>query len=386
MRIGVFTDSYKPYTSGVVRSIETFSQEMRSNGHEVFIFAPRYNEYEKEEGVFRFVSVPAPTQKNFSLAIPLSWNISSTMKKIKLDLIHVHSPFLMGNLGKRVAKKHHLPLVFTYHTLYDKYTHYLPVLQEPSKQLVKKMSIDFANSCDLVVTPTLAIKNHLFASGVKATVVNIPTGLNLAEFRSGDPDWLRERYNIPKENLILLYVGRLGKEKNIEFLFDCFNSVLKNNPRLTLALVGDGPLEEKIKSLISELKIESNVILTGLLDKEDVIHCYTGADIFVFASVTETQGLVLVEAKAAGTPAVAVAAFGAKEMVKHGEDGFLSTMDKEQYTRYLRLLVNNDKLRAKMSLKARENAKLFSAEYTTRMLLVEYDKLLSREKSSIGLK
>jgi len=376
MRIGIFTDSYRPYTSGVVNSIDTFSRQLRKKGHETFIFSPSYPNSEKEENVFRFVSIPSPTHKDFTLAIPLSFHISATIKQIRLDLIHVHSPFLMGYLGSRCAKRHQLPLVFTYHTLYDQYTHYMPFLRNTSKQFIKNLGVDFANKCDLVITPTGVVKDYLVGSGVKVPVTSIPTGLDMEEFETYDESWMRKKFRIPRDHSVLLFVGRLGKEKNVEFLLRCFNRVLRTDPRVTLVLVGSGPEEQSLRALLKEMGISSRVVFTGLQAKKNVINCYAGSDIFVFPSVTETQGIVFLEAKALGLPAVAVSAFGAKEMIKHGEDGFLSSHDEDDYTKYLLDLVQNHTLRQEMSQKARERARFFSSAYTTDRLIHEYRNLL----------
>lgn len=377
MRIGIFTDSYRPYTSGVVKSIDTFSRELRKKGHETYIFSPNYPNSEKEENVFRFASVPAPTQKDFSLAIPLSFHISATIKRTKLELIHVHSPFLMGYLGSRCAKRHQLPLVFTYHTLYDQYTHYMPFLRNTSKQFMKNLGVDFSNKCDLVITPTNAVKKYLTDNGVTAPICNIPTGLNMSEFEHMDKEWLRECYKIPKDHVVLLFVGRLGKEKNIDFLIRCFHRVLKQLPKISLVLVGSGPEEQSLRSLSNRLGIGDRLIFTGLQEKRNVINCYAGADIFVFPSVTETQGIVLLEAKAAGLPAVAISAFGAAEMIKDGEDGFLSPHDEGTFTEYLLTLIKDQELREEMSRKAFSNINFYSAEYTTELLIEEYTNLVS---------
>ena len=244
LKIGFFTDSYRPYTSGVVRSIETFSEELQSMGHQVYIFAPQYKNYnKKEEGVFRFLSLPSPTNRDYSLPIPLSPTIRATIKKIDLDVIHVHSPFLLGRLGARVAHQEKLPLVSTYHTLYDKYVHYLPFAQSFSKKVVQKIATDFSNTCDLVIVPTGVIGKLIRQAGVTVSIKIIPTGINIRDYAQGDPFWLKQTYNIPLQDKVLLCVGRLGQEKNLDFLLQAFARVQKQISNLTLVLVGSGPLK-----------------------------------------------------------------------------------------------------------------------------------------------
>jgi 1,2-diacylglycerol 3-alpha-glucosyltransferase len=376
MRIGIFTDSYKPYVSGVVKSIDTFDRELRKKGHETFIFCPCYPNCGKEERVFRFASITAPTNRDFHLAIPLSSRISATIKRAQLDIVHVHSPFLMGNLGAWSARRHHLPLVFSHHSLYDQYTHYMPFLQGPSKQIIKGMGVGFSNKCSLVITPTGVVRDHLVKSGVRVPVVSIPTGLDMAEFASYDPLWLRRTFGIPNDHFVLLFVGRLGKEKNLYFLLQAFQRTLSVEPRVTLVLVGKGPEEESLRRVLEERGISRNVVFTGLQRNQNMVNCYAGADIFSFPSVTETQGLVLLEAKALGVPVVAVSAFGAREMVRHGEDGFLSPHDEAAFSRYLLTLLQNPMLRESMGRKAKENSWRFTAGYTTELLIKEYEKLV----------
>jgi 1,2-diacylglycerol 3-alpha-glucosyltransferase len=200
LNIAFFTDSYLPYTSGVVRSIETFSAEFRALGHQVYIFAPDYPNCPKLENVFRFKSLPSIAHKDFTLAIPISPRLENTLQELKIDIIHVHSPFLLGRLGAKAAKKNRIPLIYTYHTLYDQYVHYVPIAQNFSRWLVRKMSKDFCNLCDLVVTPTSMIEDLLRKYGVRTSIETIPTGINLKNFEKGDHSWLRASYPIAPGN------------------------------------------------------------------------------------------------------------------------------------------------------------------------------------------
>ncbi|HHX51491.1 MAG TPA: glycosyltransferase family 4 protein, partial [Clostridia bacterium] len=354
MKIGFFTDSYRPYTSGVVRSIETFSSELQSVGHQVYIFAPQYKNYtKKEEGVFRFVSLPSPTNREYTLPIPISPKVRPTIKKLGLDVIHVHSPFLLGRLGARLAHQEKLPLVYTYHTLYDKYVHYLPFAQSFSKKVVQKIATDFCNTCNLVIVPTGVIGKVIRQAGVTAPVINIPTGINIKDYAQGDPLWLKRTYGIPSQDKVLLFVGRLGQEKNLDFLVQAFAQVQHQIPDLTLVLVGSGPQESVLKQTAAQMNMSDKIVFTGNLNPSSVINCYLGADLFVFASVTETQGLVIGEAKAGGLPVVAVDAFGVKEMVEHGESGFLTPLVLDEFSSRITSLLTNDQLYQYMSEQAR---------------------------------
>lgn len=383
MNIGFFTDSYRPYTSGVVRSIETFTKELKQLGHQVYIFAPQYKDCEKEPGVFRYASLPSPTNQDFSLAIPISFRARPLVRQLKLDIIHVHSPFLMGRLGARLARSERIPLVYTYHTLYDKYVHYVPFAQEISSKVVQKIATDFSNRCDLVIVPTSVIGDVIRQNGVRAPIENIPTGIETSDYKYGDPHWLRETYRIPANHRILLFVGRIGQEKNLEFLIRCFNIVQQQLPETSLVLVGGGPQEQELKEMVVSLGIQDKVIFTGTLDKKLVINCYLGADLFVFASVTETQGLVIGEAKAAGLPVVAIDAFGVKEMVTHEHSGFLTQLDEQEFVDRIINLLQDNNLYRKMSATAKQEAQLITAEACTRRLLEAYQSICQTKSSAV---
>ncbi len=356
MKIGVFTDSYLPYTSGVVRSIEVFTRELTDMGHDIYIFAPSYPRCQKENRIFRFASLPAPTNPDYSLAIPFSIKLKPVMRKLDLDIIHVHSPFLLGRLGAKYARRMGIPLVFTFHTLYDQYVHYVPLGQEITKEITRRVCRDFCNGCDLVIAPTEIVAEHLGKLGVKARIESIPTGIEIDKLSSGEKNWLKEKYSIRSDKKILLFVGRLGVEKNVNLLLEAFSAIHSRRQESCLVLVGSGPEEEKLKKKVQRLGLDGEVIFTGRLPWQEVVHCYSSADIFVFTSVTETQGLVIAEAKAAGMPVVAVRAYGVSEMVEDGLDGFLTNLDLDEFIEKVVLLLSDDGLREKMSRRAKENA------------------------------
>lgn len=384
MKIGVFTDSFRPYTSGVVRSIELFSREFTSRGHEVYIFGPDYPllHLPKEEGVFRFISVPAPTMPEFSLPIPISVQLGSTIKKLKLDIIHSHSPFLLGSMGARAARKFRLPLVFTFHTLYDQYVHYFPFVGNASKNLVQNIARDFCNRCNTVIGPSRLVGNYLDRIGVKSPVVIIPTGIDLDEFKNVNSNWLRENYNIPNDKKVLLFVGRLGKEKNIAFLLKAFQIVEKRFPQVVLVLVGKGPQENYLRRLINKMGLKDKVLFTGVLPRNKIVHCYASADLFVFPSVTETQGLVIGEAKAVGLPVVAIRAYGPAEMVDNGEDGLLTDLSVNSFAESALQLLHDRKLYKSMSSKALENVKTISSVNCAERMLNVYQELINSGASA----
>lgn len=385
LKIGIFTDSYRPYTSGVVRSIETFSEELRAQGHEIFIFAPDYPNCHKENKVYRFSSIPAPTNHEFTLAVPFSIRLRSTLKKLNLDIIHVHSPFLLGRLGARCARKLNIPLVFTFHTLYDQYVHYVPFGQKITKELTKKFCADFCNHCDLVIVPTSIIGEHLYNWGVRSKIQPIPTGIKIKDYQTEQKNWLQSKYNIAPDYKILICVGRLGKEKNLSFIINSFKHITNAFPATKLVIVGNGPEKNNLVNQAKGLGLDDKVIFTGTLSKEEMALAYNSAHIFVFASVTETQGLVVGEAKAAGLPVVAVKAFGISEMVEDNVDGFLTDLDINEFTQKISLLLQDGQLLATLGQNAIRNAEKISSYNCANMLIQCYNETIKNYKKDIKL-
>lgn len=397
MKIGFFADSYEPYVSGVVRSLKTFATYLERRGHEVYIFAPSYPGCEKStEKVFRFPSLRAPTHPDFTLAFPFAPRLLRAVPDLKLEVIHVHSPFLLGLAGLYCARRWGLPLVFTYHTLYEEYVHYVPLPPALTRPLTISWVRFFCQRCDLVVAPTASVREVIRAHGVAAPVAVIPTGIELERFQRGDRRRGRARFGLGEEELVLLFVGRLGKEKNLDFLFRAFHKVISGEgpcggPAAAerpcrLLLVAGGPAEGELRALARELGIESQVTFAGQLAPEEVPDCYAAADLFVFPSLTETQGLVLVEAKAAGLPTVAIRAFGVQDVVRDREDGYLTAPDLGEFAGRVGELLRQEELRRRMGEAARRNAQEFAAPATAERLEKAYLEVLTANNHEIGAK
>lgn len=383
MNIGIFSDSYRPYISGVVRSIDSFTSELRKMGHNVYIFAPKYDNESDEISVFRFPSVRPLVYQDFALAIPVSSKFKSTLAKLDLDIIHTHSPFILGQLGAHYAKKDGVPLVFTYHTLYDEYVHYFPLVEPVAKRAVVRYAAKYCNRADQIITPTTVVAKMVRNYGVSTPISVLPTGIDYDLFSSGDPHWLRERYGIGPNEKILLFVGRLSQEKNLDFLFHTVRLVGRKKPSLQLRLVvvAGGPERKHLEKLAKSLGIRSNILFTGPLPPEHVAHCYRGADLFTFPSCSETQGLVLIEAMAAGLPPVAIAANGVLDMVNHGSDGILTDLDLEQFSNAIIMLLEDEEQRQRLGEAAKEKAATLSRENMALKLVALYEDVIGRGKS-----
>lgn len=380
MKIGFFTDSYRPYISGVVRSIESFARELKRRGHEVYIFAPRYPSVDDDEvNIYRFPSFRAPTYPDFYIGLPIPWPVKSLIREWDLDVIHVHSPFLLGQLGAFFARRLSLPLVFTYHTLYDQYVHYFPIASGLVKRCVIGIAKSFCNRCDLVITPTSVIRDLLQGYGVTTSIIPIPTGIEVQRFSGGKTDYLRRALGIPEKDIILLFVGRIGKEKNLEYLLEVFSLVVKEARDTVLVLVGSGPETEHLQERSRELGVAERVLFAGFLEPEKVAEAYRSADLFVFPSVTETQGLVLAEAMAAGLPVVAQAAYGSLAMVKDGVTGYLCREGRERFAELILTLVRDTRLREEMGAAARRRAEQLAADKMALRLETAYKALINGE-------
>ena len=372
LNIGIFTDSYRPYVSGVVRSIETFRRDLERLGHRIFIFAPDYPGTKPENNVFRYLSLPAPTQPDFFFPIPLSFRHSSIINSIQLDIIHVHTPFLMGTLGAAMARRFNLPLLFTYHTLYQNYTHYFPMGRSISNQLLKRWNKNFCNRCDAIIAPSLFVKDLIRETGVNKPVHIIPTGLNLDEYYGNDHNWLKKRCNMYPWEKVILHVGRLAREKNVRFILDVVQELSLNClVPFKLVIVGTGPEENELKHLCHQKNIEKHVIFTGQVTYSELLKCYSGGDIFVFASQTETQGIVLIEAKASSMPVVALDALCMDGIVTNGIDGFL-VENKETFVDKLRFLLENEDRSREMGNMGKNNTANFSAPFLAEKLARTY--------------
>ena len=310
MKIGFFTDTYFPQVSGVATSIKTLKDELEKNGHEVYIFTttdPNADKLEKD--VIRMPSVPFISFKERRVVVRGMWYAYLVAKELELDLIHTHTEFGAGILGKMVAKKLKVPSIHTYHTMYEDYLHYIANGKVIRQSHVKYFSRLFVNHTTGVVCPSERVIDTLRSYGVTAPLRVIPTGIEIEKFRrpditKEDIHKLRTSLDIQEDDLMILSLSRISYEKNIQALINGFPQVIDKYPNARLVIVGNGPYVEELKELIKELEIESFVQFTGEVDNKDVALYYQSADYFVCASTSETQGLTYTEAMAAGTPCV----------------------------------------------------------------------------------
>lgn len=315
MRVGFFTEVYHPVVNGIVASLDGLAAGLRELSHEVYFFAPRVPGYEEEEDgpVYRMPSLPLPVSAQYRLTLPVVNRRNRHAIVNRLDVLHAHSPFVTGWMSVRYARRLRIPLVYTYHTRLEEYAHYVPFEPNATRRAASTLTRSFANLADAVIVPTPAMRERLLELGVTARVEVIPSGIDLRRFASGKrSSAVRESLGMREGERMLLFVSRLAREKNAELLIDAL--ALCTTP-LRLVIAGDGPEREALEARALARGIAERVKFLGEVDRDSLPELYANADAFVFASVTETQGLVLVEALAAGTPVLAADAPQIREVL-----------------------------------------------------------------------
>ena len=357
MRIALFTNNYLPFCGGVTISVETLRRGLQDRGHQVWVMAPRFRGVpDGDPGVLRYPSIPATTYPEFPLAIPYAPTMAARVRALDVDVFHAHHPFLLGPAAGRLARRAGRPLVFTYHTRYEKYAHYVPLTRTLVEAAAVRLSTRFAARVDAVIAPSVVVRDELVRRGVRAPVTVIPTGVDLARFRRGDRGAARRALGLPDGDPVLLYVGRLDREKSVDRVLLAFERVASTVRRARLLVVGHGKEAERLRRRAARLAAAGGVQFLGVRAHDTLPTCYQAADLFLFASETETQGLVLAEAAACGLPAVAVNASGCDEVVRDGETGLLTKSDPTALAEAAIGLLLDGERRAAMALRARDVA------------------------------
>lgn len=366
MRIAFFTNNYLPNVYGVPMSIETLRKEFESLGHEVFIFAPNYSDYrDSNSQVFRYPSIDIEIKFRLPLGIPYSRKADKIIENLDLDIIHSHHPNLLGSAALRWAKKKNIPLIFTWHTLYDQYTNFVPFLPAKfSANWIIRKAVKYANQSDVVIVPTESVAPIIQTWGVEKEIISVATGVTEEEFSNPDKNKIREKYGIKKDEILLLLVSRLTEEKNIHFIFSALADILKENVKTKFMLVGDGYLLSELKSKAKMAGLEDKIIFVGVAKREDIKNYYAAGDVFVYASRSETQGMIITEAMYVGLPIVAVRATGIESLVENGKNGILTSEDKTEFISAIKELIENKSLREKM---AEESTKIAKERYTAKI-------------------
>ncbi len=382
MRIGFFTDYAYPGGFGVEFAMNSFRDGLQKLGHEIYIYAPRDKEIkDAAENIFRFRAWKF--QKNPKMFfnfpfLPVGKSLKEVMN-FKLDIVHSQSPFALGLLAKRIARRQGIPLLYTHHTdfptwiranMWDK--KFLPRLSE---WWVKK----YVNKNDAATAPSSKMKTVLLESGVKKPVYVLPNSIDTKLFKKDESgaELVRRQYGISRESKVLIFVGRLAREKNLIFLLKAFGEILKSQKNVVLLLVGDGYQLDELKKTSKALGVERNVIFTGFVPHDQVPAYYSASDVYVMPSLSETMGLVVVEAASCGLPVVALDDLAFRDTVFEGENGFLvGAREPAAFAEKILTLLHDAELHQKFSLKAVEVAERFSNEELTKKLMEIYQSLI----------
>jgi len=324
MRIVMMTNTYLPHIGGVARSVTAFSEAYRQLGHEVLVVAPEFEGRDPQErGVVRVPAIQKFNGSDFSLILPVSGALDDAIVRFEPTIIHSHHPFLVGSAALRLAAQLALPLVFTHHTMYEEYTHYVPGDSPLLKRFVATLSTHYANACQHVFAPSASVAEVLRERGVTTPIDVIPTGLRSEFFNAGSGEGMRAALGIPAQAFVVGHIGRLAPEKNLEYLGEALMRFLVECPQAHALIVGSGPCAASLRAQAAAAGVANRVVMPGTLDHPLLASAYRAMDVFAFASKTETQGMVLTEALAGGTPVLALDAPGAREVVIDGANGRL---------------------------------------------------------------
>lgn len=381
MNIVMLTNTYTPHVGGVARSVQAFAAEYRHRGHRVLVVAPEFADRPQDEPhVVRIPAIQNFNGSDFSAVLPVSGLLTEALDAFRPDLVHSHHPYLLGMTALRVARYRGLPLVFTHHTLYEQYTHYVPVDSPALRRFVIELATRYANLCDQVFAPSESIAALLRERGVEAPIAVVPTGVNLERFAQGDAAGFRGRMGIPDNAFVVGHLGRLAPEKNLVFLAEAVAAFLKTAPRAHFLLVGKGSSEADIRAIFEREGLSERLHVAGILEPPQLADAYHAMDVFAFASRSETQGMVLTEAMAAGVPVVGLDASGVREVVRDGRNGrLLHGEDSAAFAAALQWVADLPRT-ARQALKqgARDTAEDFSMPRSAATALGCYEALRAR--------
>lgn len=392
MRIGLFTDSYPPYINGVSTSVATLKRALEKQGHIVYVVTVSNNalkyEYDQEERIVKVPGIPIGIYDyRLSRIYPLS--MINTMRNWNLDVVHSHTEFGIGILARLFAKQFNIPLVHTYHTLYEDYTHYIThgYFEKSSKKIVEYLTKFYCDktATELIVTTNKIYKLFREKYKFEKNIHIVPTGMEVEKFfkenvNYKDVDRLKRKLGIQRKDFVILFVGRLASEKNVEFLINCQKELVKKIKNIKLLIVGDGPDKEKYEELSKENGLENNIIFNGKAAWEEMPIYYHCADLFATASTTETQGLTVIEAMASGVVPLCIEDEAFLSTVTADLNGIIFKDEKEYCDAVLKLYKDNQ-LRNKISNQARVQAEHCSSKTFADRVLEVYERAILDKKN-----
>lgn len=363
MNIAIFTNNYLPNPYGVSMSIESFRKEFEKRGHTVHVFAPAFKGFQDAfPNVHRYPSFDVSFRGvRYPIAIPFSYRMNRILKKMEIDVVHAQHPNLLGWQAKRWAKKKNVPLVFTWHTLYDQYAHFTPffVPEKIAKWWSISNAVSFANKSDQIIVPTPSVAKIIRQWGVKnEKIAAIASGIDESEFADLDGDAIRKKIGVSGDETLLVFIGRITAEKNVCFLMNSVAKVLTRNKKIKFLVCGGGDQISAMKKIAKDAGVINQTIFAGLVPNAERKNYFAAGDIFVHSSKSETQGMVLTEALFMGLPVVAVRASAVNDLVGNFVTGILTDEDEKEFSLAIERLAQDSDLRKKFS----ENAKAIARE------------------------
>ena len=394
MKILLTSDWYKPIVNGVVTSVVNLKKELEERGHEVKVLtlSPTYASYKKED-VYYIKSLNLEMiYPNVRATLPHVEGLIQELINWKPDIVHSQCEFMTFSYAVKISKKCKAPLLHTYHTIYEDYIHYLPgglssrkLGAAFEKKIVAQFSRNVLNKTDQVIVPTEKVEKILKKYEVEEPISVIPTGIDLKNFQGrmskAECENLKRQWHIPLENQVLVSVGRLAREKNLEEILNYFARLIyeEGKQNLTLLIVGDGPDRERLEEISKNLSLTDKVIFTGMVNPNDVGIYYQLGDIFVCASNSETQGITYIEALASGRPALCRKDECLNQVITDGYNGF-QYETYEYFKMHLEYILQNKARKAEMGLRAKETAYLYSTWNFCTMAERLYKEVLKRQE------
>jgi glycosyltransferase involved in cell wall biosynthesis len=379
MHILMISDVYFPRINGVSTSIQIFRNELIALGHRVTLIAPDYGNDCVAEDVIR---IPARKvlldPEDRMMHMDKVKALLPYLKTQSVDMIHIQTPFLAHYLGVWLAKELKVPSIESYHTFFEEYLyHYVPFVPKSwMRALARRFTHKQCNAVDQIIVPSTAMRAVLFEYGVKKPMSIIPTGMDLKKFSHCNGDRFRSEHKIPPKRPTLVHIGRVAHEKNIGFLLRMLTVLVKNIPDVLLVIAGEGPALPSLKRQVCDLALENNVLFVGYLDRSSaLLDCYCAGDAFIFASRTETQGLVLLEAMALGTPVVSTAVMGTIDILEPRKGALIAPEEPAVFAEMVQEILENTFLRERLSKEAVQYVKLWSAPAMAEKLETLYESL-----------
>jgi glycosyltransferase involved in cell wall biosynthesis len=379
----MLSDVYFPRVNGVSTSIQTFRNQLARLGHESWLIIPAYgNAASEETGILRVPSHRVlfdPEDRRMELRMVLRH--LPQLRDRHFDVIHIQTPFVAHYAGVLLSQRLGLPRVETYHTLFEEYLyHYVPFVPKSwMRALARRFSRNQCNNLDALVVPSGAVLEVLRAYGVSVPIEIIPTGIEMDKLAGGDGDAFRAHHGIAPGRPTLVHVGRVAFEKNIDFLLRVLVRVRQRIPGVLLVIAGEGPALNQLKRLATRLGLDGSVLFVGYQDRNQaLLDCYRAGDVFVFASRTETQGLVLLEAMAVGVPVVAAAILGTKDILGPERGALVAAVDEVEFASKAVALLENDELRERLSRDAQDYAREWDARRMAERLAEFYAQVRER--------